>query len=92
MEQLIIVSGLATVVKTIVDTLISPIKQRYPQADLWWFVYIGIVVGLMVGWFSGANIFTDWIADDTAGRILTGIFIGGGSKLINDAFKPKKIH
>lgn len=88
MEQLIVVGGLATAVKAIVDLLITPIKQRYPQADLWWFVYIGVLVGIVVGWFSGANVFAEWVADATTGRLLTGILIGGGSKLINDVFKP----
>lgn len=88
MEQLIVVLGLAGAVKAIVDLLISPVKQQYPTMNLWWFVYVGVLAGLVVGWFSGVNVFSDWIADPITGRVLTGILIGGGSKLINDVFKP----
>lgn len=87
MEQLGIALGLAAVVKAVIDMLKAPIKQRYPAYDLWWFVYVGVVAGMIVGWFSGVNIFAEWITDAVTGRVLTGILIGGGSKLIHDALK-----
>lgn len=89
MEEILVAGGLATVVKAIVDLIKSPIKQRYPEYDLWWFVYVGVLVGVLVGWFSGVNIFADWVQDLITGRILTGVLIGGGSSLIHDIFKPK---
>ena len=77
---------LATLNKALVDYLVKPLKLRWPGINLWFMTYVALVTGTIIGWFSGANVLADYVADVTTGRILTAILIGGGSNLINDLF------
>lgn len=76
---------LAVINKALVDYIVAPIRQKFPEADLWWIVYVALVTGGLIGWVSGINILGDMLPD-VAGRILTAVFIGGGSSLIHDVF------
>ena len=76
---------LAVVNRAIVDYLTAPVRQRFPDLDLWFLVYVSFVVGGVIGWLSGVNLFA---AIPTLplllGRILTAACIGGGANLLHD--------
>lgn len=77
---------LATMNKAIVDYLSAPIKQRWPEFDTWWLLYVSMATGIGLGWLAKINLFIDLVTNGTAGIILTGILVGGGSNLIHGIF------
>lgn len=86
MEQFFVALFLATVNKALVDYFAAPLRQKYPTADMWWLVYVALATGAIIGWFADLNLFTTYIANPLAGRLLTAIFVGGGSSLLHDVF------
>jgi len=48
----------------------------------WWLIYVSLVVGGLIGWFAGANLF-DALMPETLARVLTCVLIGGGSQLVH---------
>jgi hypothetical protein len=86
MEPLVIGLFLAVVNQKIVDYLVAPVRNRYPDADLWWLIYVALATGAAIGWFANINMFIDYVPDPLAGRILTMVVIGGGASLIHDIF------
>lgn len=83
---LVLAGLLATVNTSIVDMVKRPVAQRFPDLDLWWFVYVGMVSGFVIGWFAQVNLFTAVVAEETLGRVLSALLIGGGSSLIYKVF------
>jgi len=81
---------LAVVNRAIVDYLAAPIKQHYPNHDTWYLVYVAFVIGGVIGWLSGVNLFggIETMAPIT-GRILTAACIGGGANLLHDIAKRR---
>lgn len=77
---------LAIANKAIVDYLAAPVREKYPDLDLWWLVYVALVTGGLIGWFSTLNLFAS-IPNEAVGRLLTCVVIGGGSNLIYKIFK-----
>ena len=76
---------LAVANKALVDYLADPIRAKYPNADLWWLVYVAFGTGALIGWFSGVNLFAVVQSmHPIVGRVLTACVIGGGSSLIHD--------
>lgn len=86
METLAGGSFLAAVNMAIVNYLIEPVRRRYPNADLWWVLYLALATGFAIAWFAGVNLFEAIIANQLLGRILSGILVGGGSSLIHNIF------
>lgn len=84
MEPVIAASALAVINTTLVDALKAPVVQRYPDIDLWWFVYVNFLAGLGLNWLAQVNVFSALFASDLAGVLLTGFFVGGGSKMLYD--------
>ena len=87
MEALAIVLFLAVANKAIIDYLVAPVRQKWPDIDLWFLVYVALATGGLIGWLSQANVFAAYMPDPLVGRILTSIVVGGGSSLIHDIFK-----
>ena len=87
MEALAIVLFLAVANKAIIDYLVAPVRQKWPDIDLWFLVYVALATGGLIGWLSGANVFAPYMPDPFVGRVLTSILVGGGSSLIHDIFK-----
>ena len=76
---------LAIANKALVNYISAPLKQKFPDADFWWMVYVALATGAALGWLSGINIFEEVLVGIT-GRVLTSLFVGGGSSLIYDIF------
>jgi hypothetical protein len=87
MEPLAIGILLAVVNQKIIDYVLAPIRQRWPEIDLWWAIYLALAVGAVLAWLANINMFAEYVPDALAGRVLTCILVGGGSSLINDVFK-----
>jgi len=81
---------LAVVNRALVDYLAAPIKQKYPDHDLWYLVYASFVTGGAIGWLAGVNLFAAIpTMPDILGRILTAACIGGGANLLHDVAKRR---
>ena len=81
---------LAVVNRAIVDYLTAPVRQRYPDADLWFLVYVSFVIGGVIGWVSGVNLFSEIPTMPLVlGRVLTAASIGGGANLLHDLAKRR---
>ena len=86
MEILSVALFLSVVVRSFLDYIAEPIRAKFPTLDLWWFNYLAIVVGGVIGWLAEINLFAGYFGNVALGRIMTALLIGGGAKLINDAF------
>ena len=86
MEQLTVGLFLATVNKSIVDYLADPIRKKYPNADLWWLIYVALGTGAVLAWYAQVNLFAGYIPDVLVGRIVSCVAVGGGSTLIHKIF------
>ena len=90
MSQLSIAVLLAIVVKSLVDYLLAPVKNKYPNMSFWWAVYLNFAAGLAVGWFSGVDFFAEYISAGILSRVLSAACVGGGATLIYDMLKAFK--
>jgi hypothetical protein len=86
MEQIALAGFLALVANRLTEAIVKPIKIKYPQLDLWWLIYPTWVLGGVLAWLAGVNLFANVLPDVLPGRILTAVVIGGGSNLIADLF------
>jgi hypothetical protein len=77
------VTFLALVANRVTEGLAAPIRQRYPTLDLWWLVYVSWVIGGVLSYFAGLNLFTAYFPVPAVGIILTAIVVGGGGNLID---------
>jgi len=77
---------LAAVNTKVVDFLAAPIRQRYPDLDLWWLLYVALATGAAISWLSGVNLFDGVIESVVLGRVLSAALVGGGASLIHDIF------
>ena len=74
---------LAFVVEIMVEHLVGkPLEQAAPMFHRWWLIYVSLIGGCSLGWFSEVNIFEGLIPVLT-GRIVTSILIGGGSQIMH---------
>ena len=86
MDVLAIALFLSVFTNRVIEAFVAPIKKRYVNFDMWWLVYVSWLLGGVVGWLSGVNLFAPYIPNPLAGQIMTSIVIGGGANLINDIF------
>lgn len=85
-QSLVAALFMATVCNRLVDGLVRPVFVRY-NLDKFWLMYIAWIVGGILAYLTGVNLFAGLLPDDTTGKILTAIVCGGGANLINDLFK-----
>ncbi len=86
MESLTIGLFLATINTKLIDFLAAPVRQRFPDLDLWWLIYIALITGWAIAWVAGVNLFGGYISNEPLGRVLSALLVGGGSSLIHDIF------
>jgi len=76
---------LAVVNRALINYLAAPIRQRFPDHDLWYLVYISFGTGGAIGMVAGVNLFSAIPEMPILlGRILTAACIGGGANLLHD--------
>ena len=89
MEPLAVAGFLALVNERVVSAFVTPIFAKF-NLDKFWLMYIAWLVGGVLVWLSGANIFAEYIPGELVGKLLTAFVAGGGSNLLHDIFdKPK---
>jgi len=86
-EALVGVLFLAVINSEIIDYLKAPLARKRPDLDLWWFVYVSFVTGILIAWFAGVNALHDVVENEIVARLLTGALVGGGSTLVYRVFK-----
>jgi uncharacterized BrkB/YihY/UPF0761 family membrane protein len=79
---------LAVVAKSLVDAIAAPIRQKFPDLDLWWLIYVAWLVGGGLSYACGVNLFLVVVPQMPAlvGVVLTAVLVGGGATLINQVF------
>jgi len=91
MDTLAIGFFLAATNTAVVNYLAEPVRQRWPDLDLWWLLYVALATGFAIAWLAGVNLFAAQIESALLGRILSGILVGGGSSLIHNVFDQPKM-
>ncbi len=89
-EQLVVALLLAVTNSKIVDYVAEPVRKKFPNADLWWLVYVSLVTGACIGWFGEINLFAGVVPSVLLGRVLSSILIGGGASLLHDIFDKEQ--
>lgn len=82
---------LAVANKAVISYLAEPIKQKFPDLDLWWITYVAFGTGVLIGFLSNVNLFEATGLVGLSGRILTACVIGGGASLIHDIFDHEDV-
>ena len=88
MDQLTIAAFLSVIANRLIEAFVAPIKQRFPEADMWWLIYVAWGVGALLSVLAKVNLFVALLPDlhPTAGLVLSAIVIGGGANLLADLF------
>lgn len=76
----------------VTEGLAAPIKQRYPDLDTWWLIYVAWFVGGGLSALAGINLFADIVPGlpPVAGLALTAIVTGGGANMLSDLFGKRQ--
>jgi membrane-associated PAP2 superfamily phosphatase len=86
MEQLTTALFLATANYAIINYLADPVRQQYPNLNLWWLVYVAFATGAALSWLAGVDLLAVYIDNALVSRLVTALVIGGGSNLIHNIF------
>lgn len=76
---------LSVVANRLVEGLIVPLFDHFGW-DKFVVMYISWVVGGLIVWVSGVNLFVAYIPNPVVGQILTALVAGGGANLLADIF------
>jgi lipoprotein signal peptidase len=78
-----LVALLAFVVEILVEHLVGkPLEQASPHTPRWWLIYVSLVAGAALGWFSQVNTFKG-LVPTLVGRIVTSALVGEGSQIVH---------
>jgi hypothetical protein len=78
-----LIALLAFVVEILVEHLVGkPLEQAAPHTPRWWLIYVSLVLGAALGWFSEVNLF-EGLIPVLVGRIVTSALVGGGSQIVH---------
>jgi len=84
-DVLVIALFLVVVANRLVEALIVPVFDKLAW-DKFSIQYIAWLVGGLLVWLSGVNLFSAYLPDPLAGQILTAVLSGGGATLLHDIF------
>lgn len=82
---LIIAAFMATIANRLVAGLVTPVFEKF-GLDKFWLTYISWLVGGLLVWATGVNLFASYIPDPLTGQILSAVIAGGGANLLHDLF------
>lgn len=82
-QVLAVVFGMAALAKGLIDALVAPVFEKY-QLDTFWIMYIAWLVSGALVWFTGVNLFAEYIPTPVVGLILTAIVGGVGANVLHD--------
>jgi len=78
-----VVIGFMVLANRLVAMLIKPLFVKY-DLDSFWLAYIAWAASGVLVAFTKANLFVNYIPNQTIGMILTAIVAGGGANLLHD--------
>jgi hypothetical protein len=81
---------LALVSERIVAGLITPIFEKF-NLDKFYLLYVAWIIGGVLVYLSGANLFSEYIPNPLIGQVLTAVVAGGGANLLHDLFDRQEI-
>jgi len=76
---------LAIVANKLIEGLVAPIWNK-AGLDRFYLLYVSWLVGGLLVWLSGVNLFKDLILSWPVGQVLTAIVAGGGASFLHDLF------
>ena len=75
--------GLIALLAFVVEIRVGkPLEQASPHTPRWWLIYVSLVLGAALGWFSEVNLFVG-LKPVRGGRIVTALLVGGGSQIVH---------
>ena len=82
--NLMIIGGLIVVVNRFVAGFLTPLFDKF-HADKFWLTYISWVLGGVVVFLTGINVFAEAMPNyPLVGMILTAVVTGGGANILHD--------
>lgn len=84
-ELLTLAIFLSTVTNRVVEGLVKPIFVKF-NLDKFWLLYVAWLVGGVIVFLSGINLFDGIFGSQLVGQILTAIIAGGGANMLSDLF------
>jgi hypothetical protein len=60
----------------------EPLEKALPELDRWWLIFVSLVAGAVLGWFSEVNLF-EGLIPVLVGRIVMALLVGGGSQIVH---------
>jgi len=85
-----IVIGMMVLANRLVAVLVTPLFDKYGW-DKYWIMYISWILAGVLVWFTGVNLFVEFIPNELIGKILTAIVAGGGGNLLHDLTDEPKV-
>lgn len=76
--------ALVVINNRVIEAIVAPIKDRYPDLDLWFMMYVSWATGAALSVLAGLNLLDTVFANPLVGLVLTAIVVGGGSNLVAD--------
>jgi len=77
---------LVLVTERITEALAAPLRQKFPNLDLWWLIYVTWIIGGGLVFLAQVNLFSGVFPNELVGQILSAILAGGGANLLHDVF------
>ena len=78
---------LAIVANRLLEGLVKPIWSKV-GFDGFYLLYVAWLLGGLLVWLSGINLFESIIPHPLMGQILTALVAGGGANFLHDLFDP----
>jgi hypothetical protein len=73
----------------LVEYIARPLKLRHPAWSWHLLLYISLLTGALIGWYSTLNLFAPFMPDPMIARFLTAVCIGAGSSFLHETFSSR---